>query len=78
MTYAEPVYMLALAFTPWPLVTCFGFEGLPDTVPRLEPNLYSVLDERGRLVGDATLAPDGEWWIEMTNGVKAGPGYIIV
>jgi hypothetical protein len=79
MTHADPVYFLSLAFDERPLVACFGLDGLMDTLPRLEPNLYAVLDRRGRLVGDATIAPDGEWWVELEGGTfKLGRGYTIV
>jgi hypothetical protein len=75
--YPQPVYVLTLAFDSRPLVTCFGLAGLCESIPRLDANLFSILDPQGRELGAAALTPLGDWWLDV-GGVKAGPGFIIV
>jgi hypothetical protein len=70
----KPVYTLTLAFDSRPLATCFGLEGLRDTIRRRGPDLYMIRDSEGREVGTASRWFDGDWRIELANGLSAGPG----
>jgi hypothetical protein len=77
MTRADPIYTLRHAFEPAPIASVFGFDGLRDTVPRLEPGLYSIAEGRQE-VGVVEFFTNGRWRILMHDGITAGPGYIIV
>lgn len=76
MIYAEPIYTLAVVFESVPVATCFGLRGLRATLPRLDPGVYQIL-EGGRDAGAAAKHPSGRWTIDLADGTKAGPGYVI-
>jgi hypothetical protein len=72
-----PVYILRHAFETEPLCSVFGFDGLVETAPKLEPSLYSVA-EHGSEVGVIEFWTNGRWRINMHDGRTAGPGFAIV
>jgi hypothetical protein len=73
----EPVYTIVVAFEGSPVASCFGLRGLLATVPRLEPGVYQIL-EGLHDAGAAARHPSGRWTVDMHDGVKAGPGFVIV
>lgn len=74
---ALPIYTLRHAFEAEPLCSVFGFDGLRQTVPQLEPGLYMIRDGWCE-VGLAERHANGHWLIDMHDGTKAGPGFVIV
>jgi hypothetical protein len=73
----DPIYILRHAFETESLCSVFGFDGLRETLPQLDPGLYMIRDGRSD-VGLAERHSNGHWFIDMYNGIKAEPGAIIV
>jgi hypothetical protein len=73
MIPSDPIYTIRHAFEAEPLCSCFGLEGLMRTLPQLEPGLYMIRDGWAE-VGTAGRSEDGNWWIDMLDGLKAEPG----
>lgn len=62
------------------IATCFGDEGLLDTIPRLDPDLYSVYLHGSSIeIGTAAVHESGAWTLNFRDGREyAGEGCIIV
>lgn len=73
----DPIYALRHAFEAHPLCSVIGLEGLMRTMPQLEPGLYMIRDGWAE-VGLAERHANGHWLIDMHDGTKAGPGFVIV
>jgi len=72
-----PVYTLRHAFEADPIASCFGLDGLRETIPLLDPGLYMIRIDWCE-VGTALRHEGGDWLIELMDGTRAGPGYVIV
>jgi hypothetical protein len=73
MTYAMPIYTVRLALAADQVVSCFGMAGLLDTIPRLDPELYSVdvLGPYGvpwETAGTAAVHESGKWTLNFSDG----------
>jgi len=67
--YPHPVYTLRVAFFSRMVVTCFGVEGLLETIPRLKPDLYTVyLHGTGFDVATAAVHESGTWTLNFGDG----------
>lgn len=73
----DPIYTLRHAFEADPLCSCFGLEGLMRTLPQFGPGLYMIRIDWCE-VGTAERHENGDWLIELMDGTRAGPGFIIV
>lgn len=75
---ADPIYTVRHAFEAEPICSVFGFDGLVETIPRLEPDIYVICDGSME-IGSAIRHTDArDWSIDMDNGVRASPGFVIV
>lgn len=77
MTPTDPIYTLRHAFEADPICSVIGLEGLMRTMPQLEPGLYMIRIDWCE-VGLAERQESGQWSIEMHDGTKAGPEFVIV
>jgi hypothetical protein len=76
VTYDWPVYTVRVSLMArGPIVSAFGLEGLLTTIPRLDPDLYTVR-EQGYVyeygyeseVATAAVHPNGSWTLNFNDG----------
>jgi hypothetical protein len=77
MIYRMPIYTVRLALASDQVASCFGLAGLLDTIPRLDPELYSVdvLGPYGvpwETAGTAAVQKSGEWTLNLSDGREYG------
>lgn len=75
---AAPIYTLRHAFEADPLCSCFGLGGLRATVPLLEPDIYVINEGRAEVGSAIRHTAYDDWSIDLDDGTRAGPGFIIV
>lgn len=66
------IYTLTLCFEERRAVcSAFGLQGVLDTIPQLEPDLYFV-NRDGVTIGTAARHPSGHWHLSLDDGREFG------